>query len=221
MTSSLPLLGLILSTDLACNLWTMLSKFANIGCKNAGAGAPRPIDFCPPRVYRRAMQRPIPSSEQCLAIASLDDRPDADLYNAAFALLYGCGIWQREALDIRRRDVLISERMRLSITGSRKRMLPVPKGAADRVLLAMNRGHGHSDDDFLFFRKGKRISKLGWVLTQRSNVLGLARPLTTSDLRLAFAVHMMDGQTPLELVAAMMGYSNPNKLCMALTGSFF
>jgi site-specific recombinase XerD len=85
----------------------------------------------------------------------------------------------------------------------------------------MNRGSGHSDDDFLFFRKGRRICELGWVLTQRSNVLGLARPLTPTDLRLAFAVHMMDGQTPLELVAAMMGYRDPNTLRMALTGSFF
>jgi integrase len=166
------------------------------------------------------MRRPIPSSEQCIAIASLDDRPDADLYNAAFSLLYGCGVFNGEVLNIRRRDVLISERMRLSITGSKKRMLPVPKGAADRVLLAMNRGSGHSDDDFLFFRRG-RLCQLGWVLTQRSNVLGLARPLTTTDLRLACAVHMMDAQTPLELVAAMMGYRDPNKLRMALTGSFF
>ncbi|MDA9396254.1 hypothetical protein WN73_37690 [Bradyrhizobium sp. CCBAU 45394] len=166
------------------------------------------------------MPRLIPSPEQCVAIFSFDDCPDADLYNAALALLYGCGPSMSEVLKLRRCDILIGERMRLSIAGSSSRVLPVPKGSADRVLRAMNRPVGHSDDEFLFLRGGRRIRDLGPVLTRRSKMLGFAEPLSTTDLRHAFALHMMERNAPFEIVAAMMGYRDPNWLHRALTGSF-
>lgn len=160
------------------------------------------------------MQQLIPSAAQCIAIVSFDDRADAYLYNAAFALLYGCGMFNSEVLDLKRGDVAISHRTLLTVLGTRARTLPVPKGASERLSILMQQDAECGDDEFVFRRGRRQLDgpSVAAELKRRSAILGIRRPLVTTDLRRAFASHMAAGQVPAEVIAAMMGYDGVNSL---------
>ena len=165
------------------------------------------------------MPRFIPFPEQCIALASFDDRSSATSFNAAFGVLYGTGMLLGELLGLRRIDVTILERMRLEVSGFRARTLPVPKGAADRLLLLLNDDRAYLEDEPIFRTNGKSMLDMSvvWELKRRSRLLGFPRPLVTTDLRMAFATHMADRQTPFEIIAQMMGYKNVNQLHAFIT----
>ena len=165
-------------------------------------------------VYRRIMPRFIPTSEQCIALSSCDDRPDAALFNAAFGLVYGTGMYLNEMLVLRRIDVAIAERMRLQISGFRARTLPVPKGAAHRLVLLLDDERACPEDASIFQKNGKTMVDMTVVyeLKRRSRLFGFSRELGTTDLRAAFARDMADKGTPFEIIAHMMGYRSVNQL---------
>src|SRR5579871_4664859 len=112
----------------------------------------------------------VPSSEQCIAIVSFENRAHADVFNAAFALLYGCGALGVEVLDVKRGHITVSERMRVHITGPRERTVPVPNGVARRLLRITEGCFTGSSEEFVFSRAGKRLTydALRWELKQRS-----------------------------------------------------
>jgi site-specific recombinase XerC len=160
------------------------------------------------------MARFVPEPEQCIALASIDGSADAMAFNAAFGVLYGTGILLCELRDLRPIDVSGEERTRVAIGGSRARILPLPKGAADRLRLLLGATAGRPGDAPIFGAPpvsigDRRISK---ELKRRSHILGFCRPLDLHDLRIAFARHMADRQTPIEIIAEMMGYRNMNSV---------
>jgi integrase len=165
------------------------------------------------------MQRHFPGPEQCLALASLEGEFDTQVFNAAFAMLYGCGMLLRELMELRPRDCMVGERMRIEIGGFRPRTLPVPKGATDRLMLVLGAIGGRPDDLPIFGAAPIAISGLAVAaeLKKRSFVLGFDQPLGVRDLQFAFARHMAERQTPLEIIAEMMGYKSANSLQRLLT----
>lgn len=165
------------------------------------------------------MPRFLPSSEHCIALSSFDGRPDAALFNAAFGLLYGTGMYLNEMLGLRRIDIAIAERMRLDISGFRARKLPVPKGAADRLMQLLGDDGAGPEDASIFQRNGKTIVDMTVVyeLKRRSRLLGFPTELGTTGLRAAFARDMANRQTPIEIIAHMMGYLSVNQLQAFLT----
>jgi site-specific recombinase XerC len=170
-------------------------------------------------LYRNRMQRLVPEPEQCLALASIEGEFDAMVFNAVFAMLYGTGMLLRELLGLRLMDVLAGERTRIEIGGFRARTLPLPKGAADRLALVLG-AIGARPSDLPIFGAAP-ISIAGWAvaaeLKRRSLMLGFARPLGVDDLKIAFARHLAERQTPLEIIAEMMGYKSMNSLQKLLT----
>jgi site-specific recombinase XerC len=165
------------------------------------------------------MQRNVPQPEQCLALASLEGEFDTLVFNAAFAMLYGCGMLLRELMELRPKDCVVGERMRIEIGGFRTRTLPVPKGAANRLKLVLGAIGARPNDLPIFGAAPISISGLAVAaeLKKRSLVLGFDQPLGVRDLQLAFARHMAERQTPLEIIAEMMGYKSANSLQKLLT----
>src|ERR1700754_1770315 len=134
------------------------------------------------------MIRFVPEPEQCIAIASTDDQPDALAYNAAFAVLYGGGMFVCELLDLRPIDILGGERTRVEIVGSRARTVPLPKGTADRLALLFG-AVGPRPNDVPIFRAAPLsigLERIAKELKRRSIMIGLPRPLLPRDLRIAF-----------------------------------
>ncbi|APG12034.1 hypothetical protein BKD09_27225 [Bradyrhizobium japonicum] len=172
------------------------------------------VDRATSVVYRPMMPRFIPSSAQCIALSSFEDRPDAALFNAAFGLLYGTGMYLNEMLLLRPIDVAFAERMRLLISGFRARTLPVPTGAADRLALLLGNESAGTEDASIFQKNGKTIVDMTVLkeLKRRSRLFGFPNELGTTDLRIAFARDMAEKATPFEIIAHMMGYRSVNQL---------
>ena len=156
----------------------------------------------------------VPSPEQCIAIVSFANRAYADVFNAALALLYGCGAQGVEVLGVKRGHITMSERMRVHIVGPQERTVPVPNGVAQRLLRITDDCSAGSSEEFVFSRAGKQLTHdaLRWELKQRSRLLGMRRPLVETDLRLAFVAHMTDRQMPIEVISTMMGLTNVNNI---------
>jgi integrase len=167
------------------------------------------------------MHRIVPKPEQCLALVSMEGGFDAMVFNAVFATLYGCGLFLSELLDLCRRDVLAGERMRIEIGGSRARTLPLPKGTKDRLMLVLNATGTRPINSAIFSAAPIwcNQSPVNLELKRRSLILGFARPLSIKDLRLAFAQHMIEKQTPIEIIAHMMGYESMSSVLKLLTMS--
>jgi site-specific recombinase XerC len=164
------------------------------------------------------MQRLVPGPEQCLKLVSFDG-VDASAFNTAYALLYGTGMQLRELLGLRPMDVSVTERMRLEIQGLRARTLPVPRGAANRLTSLLDAAGPLSAEASIFGSPPISVGQndLYAELKRRSLLLGFPQALVTGDLRIAFARHLTDRQTPIEIIATMMGYKDPNPLQRLLT----
>jgi site-specific recombinase XerC len=167
------------------------------------------------------MQQLVLEPEQCIALISIEGGFDAAVFNAVFAMLYGCGMLLRELLELRLTDVLAGERMRIVIGGIRARTLPLPKGAADRLTLVLD-AIGTRPSNSPIFRAAPIWSVQPPVtaeLKRRSLMLGFARPLFVKDLQFAFAQHLAERNTKHEIIAEMMGYKGTRSLDKLLTMS--
>jgi site-specific recombinase XerD len=160
------------------------------------------------------MSRFLLQPEHCIALASFDGNSNAIAFNAAFGVLYGTGMLRSELLALRACDILVGERTRLHVRGSRERTLPLVGGAADRLSLMLRTFGERVSTEAIFASPPVSIGRqnLSRELALRSHLLGFPRPLTWLDLRIAFIRHLTQSQTPFEIVAAMIGYKSVNSV---------
>jgi site-specific recombinase XerD len=150
--------------------------------------------------------------EHCIALASFEGGSSPVAFNAGFGLLYATAMLLSEMLAVRPCDIVAGERTRLEVRGSRKRTLPLAKGASDRLFSLLRTSGDRSPTEPIFTSPPLSLGRRQFEheLALRSRLLGFPRTLALLDFRIAFARHLADRQTPFEIIAAMIGYSDIN-----------
>ncbi len=135
---------------------------------------------------------------------------------ALLELMYACGLRASEAVGLEVTDVDLDELvLRAHGKGSKERLVPVGRTAADAVRRYLERGRGPLVGDsiepclFVNFRGGALTRQGLYKIVQRhAKSAGLADRMSPHTLRHTFATHLLAGGCDLRAVQEMLGHAD-------------
>jgi integrase/recombinase XerD len=135
---------------------------------------------------------------------------------ALLELMYACGLRASEAIDLAVTDLDLDELiLRAHGKGSKERLIPVGRTAADAVRRYLARGRsplvGAGLESRLFVNyRGGRLTRQGLykVVDRHAKAVGLADKMSPHTLRHSFATHLLAGGCDLRAVQEMLGHAD-------------
>jgi integrase/recombinase XerD len=135
---------------------------------------------------------------------------------ALLELMYACGLRASEAVGLEVTDLDLDELvLRAHGKGSKERLVPVGRTAADAVRRYLERGRGQLVGDsiepclFVNFRGGALTRQGLYKIVQRhAKSAGLADRMSPHTLRHTFATHLLAGGCDLRAVQEMLGHAD-------------
>lgn len=136
---------------------------------------------------------------------------------ALFETLYSAGIRVSELTGLDTEDVDLAGRtVRVTGKGSRERMVPIGKKAAEAVRsyrerLEKDKGIGVEENGALFrnHRGGRLTSRsVARILEKIARQIGIVIPVSPHALRHSFATHMLDSGADLRVVQELLGHKS-------------
>jgi integrase/recombinase XerD len=135
---------------------------------------------------------------------------------ALLELMYACGLRASEATGLAVTDLDIDELvLRAHGKGSKERLVPIGRTAADAVRRYLERGRpqliGTSVEPHLFVNfRGNALSRQGLykIVQRHARSAGLADRMSPHTLRHTFATHLLAGGCDLRAVQEMLGHAD-------------
>jgi integrase/recombinase XerD len=166
---------------------------------------------------RRALPRTLsPAEVERLLEAAIGTKP-LDLRNRALGeLLYGAGLRVSEAVALDRQSVDLENRLvRCLGKGSKERIVPIGREAAEALRLYLARGRPHLDrrhrHELFLNAHGGPLTRAGvfLVLRRLAAKAGLEpERIHPHLLRHSFATHLLEGGADLRAVQEMLGHAD-------------
>jgi integrase/recombinase XerD len=135
---------------------------------------------------------------------------------ALLELMYACGLRASEAIDLEVTDLDLDELvLRAHGKGSKERLIPVGRTAAEAVRVYLSRGRsrlvGAAVESRLFVNyRGGALTRQGLykIVRRHANAAGLADKMSPHTLRHSFATHLLAGGCDLRAVQEMLGHAD-------------
>ena len=135
---------------------------------------------------------------------------------ALLELMYACGLRASEATGLEVTDLDLDELvLRAHGKGSKERLVPIGRTAADAVRRYLERGRpqliGASVEPHLFVNfRGGALSRQGLykIVQRHARSAGLAERMSPHTLRHTFATHLLAGGCDLRAVQEMLGHAD-------------
>jgi integrase/recombinase XerD len=135
---------------------------------------------------------------------------------ALLELMYACGLRASEATGLAVTDLDLDELvLRAHGKGSKERLVPIGRTAADAVRRYLERGRpqliGTSVEPHLFVNfRGNALSRQGLykIVQRHARSAGLAGRMSPHTLRHTFATHLLAGGCDLRAVQEMLGHAD-------------
>ena len=132
--------------------------------------------------------------------------------SAVLILLYGCGLRISEALDIRTKDIPLSNSMRVAGKGGKVRVVPVLKIAQNAVrhYVELCPFQLSANDEIFRGVRGKPLSPkiIQNKMKLVRNLLGLPASATPHALRHSFATHLLSNGGDLRTIQELLGHAS-------------
>ncbi|HEX2072126.1 MAG TPA: site-specific tyrosine recombinase XerD [Thermoleophilaceae bacterium] len=178
------------------------------GDPTAKLGAPRKSRRLPKVLTRGEVEKLLDQPQGTEPIA-LRDR-------ALLELMYACGLRASEATGLEVTDLdLVELVLRARGKGSKERLVPVGRTAADAVRRYLERGRpqlvGASVEARLFVNfRGRTLTRQGLykIVKRHARSAGLADRMSPHTLRHTFATHLLAGGCDLRAVQEMLGHAD-------------
>ena len=169
-----------------------------------------------PRRVRRLPRTLSPGEAERLVEAATGTTPRALRDAALVELLYGAGLRVSEAVGLERGSVDLDERLVRCIgKGSKERIVPIGRQAADALRRYLSRGRPHLDrrgSPALFLNaRGGQLTRAGvfLILRRLAEKAGLEPDRVHPHLlRHSFATHLLEGGADLRSVQEMLGHAD-------------
>ena len=169
-----------------------------------------------PRKTRRLPRTLSPSEAERLIDAAPGTTPRALRDRALVELLYGAGLRVGEVVGLSKTDVDLEQRLvRATGKGSKERIVPLGRPAADSVRRYLSRGRPHLDrrhrPELFLNAQGGGLTRAGvfLVLRRLAEKAGLdPERVHPHLLRHSFATHLLEGGADLRSVQEMLGHAD-------------
>jgi integrase/recombinase XerD len=169
-----------------------------------------------PRKHRRLPRTLSPSEAERLIDAAAGTSPRALRDCAMVELLYGAGLRVSEAVGLGKTDVDLERRIvRATGKGSKERIVPIGRPAAEALRRYLARGRPHLDrrhrPELFLNAKGGGLTRAGvfLVLRRLAQKAGLdPERVHPHLLRHSFATHLLEGGADLRSVQEMLGHAD-------------
>lgn len=171
-----------------------------------------------PRIGRDLPHVLAPEDVERLLSAAAGEEPAELRDRAMLELAYGSGLRASELVSVGVEDLDLRELwLRVHGKGSKERMLPVGRQAAQAVRRYLDGGrgmllHGRRDPGTLFLNgRGGRLSRMGfWRILRKRAMQATLRSaeIHPHTLRHSFATHLLHGGASLRVVQELLGHSN-------------
>jgi len=169
-----------------------------------------------PRKARRLPRTLSPSEAERLIDAAAGTTPRALRDRALVELLYGAGLRVGEAVGLGKTDVDLEQRLvRATGKGSKERIVPLGRPAADALRRYLSRGRPHLDRrhraELFLNAQGGGLTRAGvfLVLRRLAEKAGLEPERVHPHLlRHSFATHLLEGGADLRSVQEMLGHAD-------------
>lgn len=166
---------------------------------------------------RRALPKTLsPGEAERLIEAAAGTTPRSLRDRALLELLYGAGLRVSEAVGLERASVDLENRLvRCMGKGSKERVVPIGREAADALRRYLARGRPHLDrrhrPELFLNAKGGGLTRAGafLILRRLAGVAGLEPERVHPHLlRHSFATHLLEGGADLRSVQEMLGHAD-------------
>jgi integrase/recombinase XerD len=172
--------------------------------------------LAPPRRTRRLPRTLSPSEAERLIDAANGTTPRALRDHALVELLYGAGLRVSEAVGLDRTGVDLDERLVRAIgKGSKERIVPIGRRAADALRRYLSRGRPYLDrrhrPELFLNAQGGPLTRAGafLILRRLAAKAGLEPDRVHPHLlRHSFATHLLEGGADLRSVQEMLGHAD-------------
>ncbi|OLB24200.1 MAG: hypothetical protein AUH17_04830 [Actinobacteria bacterium 13_2_20CM_68_14] len=169
-----------------------------------------------PRKARRLPRTLSPSEAERLIDAAAGTTPRSLRDRALVELLYGAGLRVGEAVGLGKTDVDLEQRLvRATGKGSKERIVPLGRPAADALRRYLSRGRPHLDrrhrPELFLNAQGGGLTRAGifLVLRRLAEKAGLEPERVHPHLlRHSFATHLLEGGADLRSVQEMLGHAD-------------
>jgi integrase/recombinase XerD len=169
-----------------------------------------------PRKARRLPRTLSPSEAERLIDAAAGTTPRSLRDRALVELLYGAGLRVGEAVGLGKTDVDLEQRLvRATGKGSKERIVPLGRPAADALRRYLARGRPHLDrrhrPELFLNAQGGGLTRAGvfLVLRRLAEKAGLEPERVHPHLlRHSFATHLLEGGADLRSVQEMLGHAD-------------
>jgi len=169
-----------------------------------------------PRKARRLPRTLSPSEAERLIDAAAGTTPRSLRDRALVELLYGAGLRVGEAVGLGKTDVDLEQRLvRATGKGSKERIVPLGRPAADALRRYLSRGRPHLDrrhrPELFLNAQGGGLTRAGifLVLRRLAAKAGLEPERVHPHLlRHSFATHLLEGGADLRSVQEMLGHAS-------------
>lgn len=173
-------------------------------------------EIASPRRLRKLPRTLSPGEAERLIAAAAGTSPRALRDGALVELLYGAGLRVSEAVGLERGSVDLDERLvRCLGKGSKERVVPIGRQAADALRRYLARGRPYLDrrrSSALFLNaKGGPLTRAGvfFILRRLAAKAGLEPERVHPHLlRHSFATHLLEGGADLRSVQEMLGHAD-------------
>jgi integrase/recombinase XerD len=173
-------------------------------------------DLASPRRVRRLPRTLSPGEAERLIDAANGTTPRALRDSAIVELLYGAGLRVGELVGLERGSVDLDERLVRALgKGSKERIVPVGRRAAEALRRYLARGRPHLDrrhrPELFLNAKGGPLTRAGvfLILRKLAGKAGLEPERVHPHLlRHSFATHLLEGGADLRSVQEMLGHAD-------------
>ncbi|HET9673405.1 MAG TPA: tyrosine recombinase [Gaiellaceae bacterium] len=182
-----------------------------------GARADNPAaELASPRRVRRLPRTLSPSEAERLIEAANGTTPRALRDSAIVELLYGAGLRVGELVSLDKGSVDLDERLVRALgKGSKERIVPIGRRAADALRRYLSRGRPYLDTrhrpELFLNAKGGPLTRAGvfLILRRLAGKAGLEpERIHPHLLRHSFATHLLEGGADLRSVQEMLGHAD-------------
>ena len=183
-----------------------------LGVRDDNPAAELPL----PRRTRRLPRTLSPREVERLIEAVAGTTPRSMRDSALVELLYGAGLRVSEAVGLGRGDVDLERRLvRCTGKGSKDRIVPIGRSAAEALRRYLAHGHPYLDrrhrPDLFLNAQGGALTRAGafLILRRAAERAGLERERVHPHLlRHSFATHLLEGGADLRSVQEMLGHAD-------------
>lgn len=175
-------------------------------------------DVAPPRLPRK-LPKAIPLADVERLLAAAGDGEDAGSLRdrALLEVLYGVGARVSEVVGLDVDDVdLMSRSLRLFGKGSKERIVPLGRYAADALGSYLTRerpalaGKGKAGAAVFLNQRGGRLSRQSvfGLVRRAAEVAGLDGEISPHTLRHSYATHLLEGGADVRVVQELLGHAS-------------